>query len=54
MFSGSDKKDKILVTATPDDLISKLVFHFCFIGNSVDEDEDWHRGVVLDKHGEIS
>ena len=40
--------------ATLDDLISKLVFHFCAVGNSVDEDEDWHRDVVVDRHGDIS
>ena len=33
-----------------DDLSGKLVEHFC----SIDEDdleEDWHRGVVLERHG---
>ena len=38
MFSGSGKKD---------DLIGKLVFHFCAVSDSVDEDEDWHHGVVV-------
>ena len=41
--------------ATPHDLICKLVFHFCVAKNSVDEDEDWHRGVaVIGMAGEIS
>ena len=40
VFSGSGKKDKIPVIATPDDLIGKQLFHFCVIGDSVDEDED--------------
>ena len=51
VFSGSGKKDKIPVIATPDDLIGKLVFHFCIVSDSVDEDEDWHRGVVVDRQG---
>ena len=51
MFSGSGKKDKIPVIATPDNLIGKLVFHFCVVGDSVDEDEDWHCGVVVDRQG---
>ena len=40
MFSGSGKKDNIPVIATPNDLIGKLLFHFCVLGDSVDEDED--------------
>ena len=51
VFSGSGKKDKIPVIATPDNLIGKLVFHFCVVGDSVDEDEDWHCGVVVDRQG---
>ena len=50
-FSGSGKKYKTPVIATPDDLIGKLVFHFCVVAYSVDEDEDWHCGVVVDRHG---
>ena len=49
------KKKNEEVTNTPvvscqDDLSGKLVEHFC----SIDEDnleEDWHRGVVLERHG---
>ena len=37
--------------ATLDDLICKLVFQFCVVGYAVNEDEDWHRGVVADRHG---
>ena len=51
VFSVSGKKDKIPVIATSDDLIGKLMFHFCVVGDSVDEDEDWYCGVVVDRHG---
>ena len=40
MFSGSGKKDKVPVITTPDHLPGKLVFHFCVVNDSVDEDED--------------
>ena len=36
---------------TPEDLFGKLVFHFCVVQDSVNEDEDWHCGVVVDRHG---
>ena len=52
------KKKNEEVTNTPvvscqNDLSRKLVEHFC----SIDEDdieEDWHRGVVLERHGKTN
>ena len=44
-------KEKVPVFTTPDHLTGKLVFHFCVVDDSVDEDEDQHRGVVVDRHG---
>ena len=31
--------------------LDNLVFYFCVVSDSVDEDEDWHRGIVVDRHG---
>ena len=51
VFCGSGKKGKIPVIATPDNLVGKLVLHFCVASDSVDEDEDSHCDVVVDRHG---
>ena len=40
---------KAVVTST-DDLVGKLVDHFCYLDNDAEE-EEWNRGVVIEKIG---
>ena len=42
------------VISCADDLVRKLVEHFCSIDNEDAEEDDWHKGTVLERHGKSS
>ena len=49
------RKVSVPVISCADDLVGKLVEHFCFIDNEdAEEEEDWHKGIVLERHGKSS
>ena len=49
------RKVSVPVISCADDLVGKLVEHFCFIDNEdAEEEEDWHKSTALERHGKSS